>query len=276
MFKTLLCAIAVLAGAAGRCPGLSEPADPHDRALPARRQRGHHGAAHRRAARARARRQDRDRQPQRRLRQHRHGSRGARQARRLHHRAEHHPARHQPGAVRQVILGSGQGLRADRHGGDRAARAGGSGQGEGDHGRGADEDGARQSRQAELRLGRRRHHLPSLRRDVQGLDQHLHPARALSRRRPGAARHARRPGGHELPDAVGGAAAREGRHAARACRHRYDALRAAARSAHHAAGRREGLPVHPVARAARARRHAARRRRARERRAARGAAPPRR
>ena len=162
----------------------------------------------------------------------------------------------------KLILGSGQGLRADRHGGHRAARARRSGQGEGDHRRRADKNGARQSGQAELRLCRRRHHLPSLRRDVQGLDQHLHPARPLSRRRPGAARHARRPGGHELPDVVGRAAAREGRHAARACRHRYDALRAAARSADHAASGREGLPVHPVARAARARRHAARRRRA--------------
>ena len=42
---------------------LPQPAGPADRAVPARRQRGHHGAPHRRAARSATRRQDRDRQP---------------------------------------------------------------------------------------------------------------------------------------------------------------------------------------------------------------------
>ena len=67
--------------------------------------------------------------------------------------------------------------------------------------------GARQPRKALLRLGGRRHHVPPVRRDVQGLDQDLHPACALPRRRAGARRHAGRPGRHELPDDLGGGAA---------------------------------------------------------------------
>ena len=194
-----------IAGGRAAChrPALPQPADPADRPLPAWRQRRHHGQAHLRAARPAARRQDRHRQPQRRLRQHRHGGCGARQARRLHGGAEHHPARHQPGALRQAQLGPDQGLRAHRHGGHRAARARHPAEGEGGQGGRAGKACARQSRQADLRLRRRRHHLPPLRRDVQGLDRHLHPACPLPRRWAGAARHARRSGGHELSHPVG-------------------------------------------------------------------------
>ena len=156
---------------------------------------------------------DRDRQPQRRLRQHRHGSRGAR-------RPDGYTL-----VLNTIPLATNQAL-FDKLSWDpikdfapigmvataphvlvvpgKIARS---------PGRGADQDGARQSRQAQLRFRRRRHHLPPVRRDVQGFDQHLHPACAVPRRRPGAARHPRRPGRHELPHAFGRAAARQGRRA---------------------------------------------------------------
>ena len=88
--------------------------------------------------------------------------------------------------------------------------------------------------------------------------QHLHPARPLSRRRTGAPRTPSRPGRHELPDAVGRAAARQGRHPARAGGDRARrARRCCPTSRRCSEAGVERLPVHPVAGAARARRHAA-------------------
>ena len=55
-----------------------------------------------------------------------------------------------------------------------------------------------QPRQAELRLGRRRHLAPPGGRTVQAADQHLHHPHSLPRRGPGAAGPDRRQRGHDV------------------------------------------------------------------------------
>ena len=114
-------------------------------------------------------------------------------ARRLHHL--HGLPRHavDPAASHQAALRSGQGFPADRvrrHLAERADRAP-FGAGEVAAGTGRLHQG--QSRQAELRLAGARQLRPSCRRAVQATAQPRHRARALSRRRAGAAGPGRRP-----------------------------------------------------------------------------------
>ena len=87
------------------------------------------------------------------------------------------------------------------------------------------------SGQAQLRHAGRRQPRPPDRRDVQVLGQGRHDARALSRRRPGAERRARRPGAGAVRQPALLAAAHPGRQAARARRRERKARRQPARRA---------------------------------------------
>ncbi len=86
----------------------------------------------------------------------------------------------------------------------------------------------------QLRLGRRRQHLPHVGRTVQGRRRRRHRAHPVQRRRPGAGRHHGRPGRHELSRCCRRRAARARRQAARDRRDRPEAFAAAAERADHA------------------------------------------
>ena len=173
--------------------GLPQPAGEAGRAVPRRRRHRCAGALVRQGAGGEARPAVRGREP-RRLRHHpRRRFRRARGARRLHHHARHQldlcdrAQRLQEGAVRYR-----KGFCADRAGRGGAVRPGGESGAAGEVGGGAGGIGAREARRDELRLGRDRH--PASRQCGAAQDAHRHrdDARAVSRRRTGAAGRDRR------------------------------------------------------------------------------------
>ena len=124
-------------------------------------------------------------------------------------------------------------------------------------------DRARQgrSRQALVRLVRRRLGLASLGRAVRADDRHRDAARAVSRHRARRHRSARRSDRPDVLARAGGDAAHRGRHVARDRHDGRGALGAVSGLSDHRRDRSGGLSVARLVRAVRAGRHAARRRR---------------
>ena len=136
--------------------GLSQPADPLHRSLPARRRHRHRRADRGRTARRGAGAAHHHRQPRRRGRYSRHRHRRQVRARRLHDPVHALVAHDQPETLRQAAVRRRKGLRADQPGGADPADTGGKPVAAGEQY--ARTDRARQSRtgQAQLCLGRHR------------------------------------------------------------------------------------------------------------------------
>ena len=153
-----LFAVALTAFAQSDAASYPQPADQADGAVAAGRRRRHHRADDRRAAGAAPRPADRHRQPRRRRRQHRHRARGAGEARRLQPAdGLDQPERGQ----RRTCTRSSASIRSRtscRSCTSRACRTSSSCRPTRRPSRVKDlvDDGAREARQAELRLGRRR------------------------------------------------------------------------------------------------------------------------
>ena len=164
---------------------LSQPADPHHLAVPARRRQRRAGAHHRRQARRSREGVDRDREPSGRGRGDRNP--GARQvaARRLHAGALRLHARRRAHALQTAAIRSEQGFRAGRAGCALPVPAGGDVIAADQVGRGTDRAGQAKARRDHVRLPRRRHLAASVHRAAQGPDRHGLAAHSLQRHRAG-------------------------------------------------------------------------------------------
>ena len=166
-------------------PGaLSQPADPHDRAVHRRHRHRHTRARHRAEAVRAPQGAGGGREPRRRQRQYRHRSRVEVACGRLHaaHDREHHRA--ERSAVALGALRPGARLHADRPRGDRQHGAGGASLGSGEIGGGIRRLGQGAAGPAQLRLARQRHAPPPGDGIVQAELRHRHHARAVQRARP--------------------------------------------------------------------------------------------
>ncbi|CAA9469216.1 MAG: BUG/TctC family periplasmic protein, partial [uncultured Solirubrobacteraceae bacterium] len=217
--------------------GLAQPSGPLHQHLPARRRHRHavapvlrqDGRDHRAAVRGG--------EPQR-FRRHGRGGRDRQvPARRLHGRPlQHRPARHRADALRQPALRRGAGLHLRLRPLAAAQPAGGQQRPAGALGAGAGGAAQGQRRQVRLRLLRHRHHAAPLGRDAEADGRGGHPARALPRRRPGAARPAGRSGAPHHGQHPGPAARRARGQDTGAGGHRPAAQPGGARPAGHGGG----------------------------------------
>ena len=163
-------------------------------------------------------------------------------ARRLHHPARlYRHAGHRSEPLPQRRLRPAQGFRADRPDRHRAEHAGGASLVPGQIGRRAGRLCQGQSGQGQLRLGRRRHRQPCLRRIFRDRRRHQAHAHSLQGHRAGARRSARRP----HPDGVradsGHPREHQDRQAAHAGGDQRGALDAGAGGADHRRARRRRL-----------------------------------
>ena len=212
------------------CGGLSQQADPGDRAVPGRRGRGRGDPHDRAQGRRGSRPVDGRRESRGRRRQHRPRRRGARTQGRLHAARYREQLRRQSVALPQGQLRSAEGLHADRRAHPHAVGAGGPVPFAVQVGGGRHRLRQGQPRQAQLRIGRQWLARALQRGAVQDVRGHRDGPRAVQ----GRPRHhdvadgqADRP---RVPGARQRAAAVEGRHAARARDHRHQAQSERART----------------------------------------------
>src|SRR5690606_6855843 len=143
------------------------------------------------------------------------GSRGARQAGRLHAVRGFDRQHDQSHPLRKAQLRFQAGFRAGGAAGHHSEHPGGASQAADQVGAGIHRLRQAASRQADLRVVRQRLVHPPVVRDLQDGNRHRHPACAVSRQRPGGGRSAGRAGGFHVRQPALVAAPREGRQAAR-------------------------------------------------------------